>query len=54
MIDNKKLDIQIYKNHDLNKSDLEYLEKWFDLEFGYTGIEWGKPQWYLIMKYMID
>jgi len=42
--------INIINNTDISESILTYLEDWFDREFGHTGIEWAKPQWYLIMK----
>jgi len=51
MIDIRGININIYNATDMNKSELDFLEDWFNSEFGYIEIEWAKPQWYLIMKY---
>lgn len=51
MINHDEININSYSITNIEKANLDYLEGWFNAEFGYMGIEWAKPRWYLIMKY---
>jgi len=40
----------ICKIDKIAQSELNYLENWFNNEFGHIKIEWSKPKWYLTLK----